>query len=47
LENQPSFDGFGYVANVAQTATSLLGIRLLMSFFPALFFFLGIAVFFW
>jgi GPH family glycoside/pentoside/hexuronide:cation symporter len=36
---------FGYVANVDQTAESLLGIRLLMSLFPALAALLIIALF--
>ncbi|HEY9160234.1 MAG TPA: MFS transporter [Desulfomonilia bacterium] len=37
-------DFFGYVANIPQTATALLGIRLLISFVPLIFIILGMAL---
>ena len=37
---------FGYVANVAQTETAMTGIRLMMSVFPAIPFFIGVGILF-
>jgi GPH family glycoside/pentoside/hexuronide:cation symporter len=37
---------YGYKANVAQTAEALMGIRLTVSVYPALFFFIVVATMF-